>query len=458
MTTPQTHGTGQVPDGWRWVRLGDVADIGFSSVDKKTVDGELPVLLCNYTDVFYNGRITPGMDFMPATANKTECDRWLLKRGDVLFTKDSETVDEIGVPSYITEDLPDVLCGYHLGLARPSAGVVDGAFLAKSLASSESRKRFSRIANVDHHVRFLAKSLASSESRKRFSRIANGITRFGLTLDATRSLPILLPPLAEQRAIAGVLDSMDEAIERTEAVIAATETLRDSLLHELLTRGVPGWHTEWKDVLGIGTIPADWEVVRLGDVAEVGFSSVDKKTAVGEVPVRLCNYTDVFYNRRITPSMEFMEATASTKELGKWNLKMGDVLFTKDSETPEEIGIPAFVEANMPDVLCGYHLGLARPRAQLIDGAFLAEALSSPRSAFQFSRIANGVTRFGLTHGATNKIKVPLPPIKEQQTMAGLLDGVDATLVEVKDARDGLRLLKDSTADALLTGRARIHG
>ena len=52
-----------------------------------------------------------------------------------------------------------------------------------------------------------------------------------------------------------MLDSIDEAIERTEAVIAATETLRDSLLHELLTRGVPGWHTEWKDVPGIGTIP-----------------------------------------------------------------------------------------------------------------------------------------------------------------------------------------------------------
>ena len=80
---------------------------------------------------------------------------------------------------------------------------------------------------------------------------------------------IALPPLPEQRAIADVLDSIDDAIERTEAVIAATETLRDSLLHELLTRGVPGWHTEWKDVPGIGTIPADWEVVRLGEVAEV---------------------------------------------------------------------------------------------------------------------------------------------------------------------------------------------
>ena len=82
--------------------------------------------------------------------------------------------------------------------------------------------------------------------------------------ETLKDLPILLPPLPEQRAIAAVLDSIDDAIERTEAVIAATEQLRDSLLHELLTRGVPGWHTEWKDLPGLGTIPADWEVVRLG--------------------------------------------------------------------------------------------------------------------------------------------------------------------------------------------------
>ena len=432
MNAARKSGGTELPDGWRIVGLGEVAEVAFSNVDKRTVPEERAVLLCNYTDVFYNRRITAGMNFMAATATGVERDRWELKKGDVLFTKDSETADEIGIPSVVIEDMPGVLCGYHLGLARPSGDLVDGAFLAAALNSATCRRHF--------------------------TRVANGVTRFGLTLEAARSLPVFLPPLHEQRAIADVLDSIDVAIERTEGIIAATEALRDALLHELLTRGVPGWHTEWKDVPGVGTIPVDWEVVRLGDVAEVAFSSVDKKTVVGEVPVRLCNYIDVFYNRRVTPDMDFMEATASTKELGKWNLKMGDVLFTKDSETPEEIGIPAFVETDMPDVLCGYHLGLARPRTQLLDGAYLAEALSSPRLTFQFSRIANGVTRFGLTLGATNRIKIPLPPIKEQQTMAGLLDGVDTTLVEVKNERDGLRLLKDATADALLTGRTRIHG
>ena len=72
-------------------------------------------------------------------------------------------------------------------------------------------------------------------------------------------------PAVRAGDIAAVLDSIDEAIERTKAVIAATEQLRASLLHELLTRGVPGWHTEWKEVPGLGTIPADWDVVRLGD-------------------------------------------------------------------------------------------------------------------------------------------------------------------------------------------------
>ena len=420
----------KIPDGWRIARLGDVAYVAFSGVDKRTVRGELPVELCNYTDVFYNRRIHKGMEFMTATATPAELERWALMKGDVLFTKDSETADEIGIPTYVTEDMSKVLCGYHLGLARPQNGLVNGAFLARMLASHGCGREF--------------------------TRRANGVTRFGLTLEATRSLPILLPPLTEQWVIAAVLDSIDEAIERTDEVIAATERLRDALLHELLTRGVPGWHTQWKDASGIGTIPASWDVVRLGKVAEVAFSSVDKKTVDGEIPVELCNYTDVFYNRRIRPGMEFMTATASPVERRRWALRKGDVLFTKDSETPDEIGIPAYVTADMPKVLCGYHLGLARPRAELADGAYLAELLRSPRTAGQFARIANGVTRFGLTLGATSSLKILLPPLPEQQAIAAMLDGVDDAIKRAHEERSGLQSLKASASDALLSGRVRV--
>ena len=419
-----------MPKGWRSVRLGNVANVSFSTVDKKTIESEVPIELCNYTDVFYNRRIQMGMPFMPATASPAECEKWVLRQGDVIFTKDSETQDEIGIPSYVVADMPNVLCGYHLGLARPCTSTIDGAFLARTLASPTSVREF--------------------------SRIANGVTRFGLTLDATRNIPLLLPPLPEQRAIAAVLDSIDDAIERTEEIIIATEQLRGSLLHQLLSRGVPARHTEWKDVPVLGTIPAEWDVVRLGAVAEVAFSSVDKKTTEGEFSVRLCNYTDVFYNRRIRSDINLMEATANPLEIERWNLRRGDVLFTKDSETRHEIGIPAFVEVDMPKVLCGYHLGLARPHPHVLDGAYLAEAFSSLKLAVQFTRIANGVTRFGLTLGATGQLAIPLPSLSEQKAIAGLLDSVDATLTQVRQERAVLQSLKDSTADALLTGQKRI--
>ena len=99
-------------------------------------------------------------------------------------------------------------------------------------------------------------------------RMSRGTTIQGVTREDVGSLPILLPPLPEQRAIAAVLDSIDDAIEGAEAVIDATEQLRDSLLHDLLTRGLQGQHREWRDVPGLGTIPADWEVVRLGDMGK----------------------------------------------------------------------------------------------------------------------------------------------------------------------------------------------
>ncbi|MEI4926853.1 restriction endonuclease subunit S, partial [Klebsiella pneumoniae] len=74
----------------------------------------------------------------------------------------------------------------------------------------------------------------------------------------------------------------------------------------------------------------------------------------------LCNYTDVYYNEFISDDMPFMQATASAHEIEQFTLKKGDVIITKDSEDPSDIGIPAFVPHDMPGVDCGYHLTMIR--------------------------------------------------------------------------------------------------
>ena len=420
--------TAPVPDGWRAVRLGDVADVTFSSVDKKTVDGELPVRLCNYTDVFYNRRILPEMPLMSATATPVECEKWALSEGDVLFTKDSETADEIGIPSYVAKDMPNVLCGYHLGLARPVGTSTDGAFLARALGSQAAARDF--------------------------SRIANGITRFGLTLDATRSLPLLLPPIPEQRAIAAVLDSIDEAIERTEEVIAATERLRDALLHELLTRGLPGHHTAWREVPGLGAIPACWEVVRLGDAtSEIRYGTSSRLSPEGTWSVlRIPNVARGFVDLR-----DLKYADLSPREAHTLALKQGDLLLVRTNGNPEICGASAVWEGLEGHwAFASYLLRLRTARERLIS-TYLWSFLRSTAGRRQLSgSIRTSAGNYNLSAEGLAASLLPLPPLPEQRAIAATLDTVDSTIERARAERAALQSSKASTADALLTGRVRV--
>ena len=94
----------------------------------------------------------------------------------------------------------------------------------------------------------------------------------------------------------------------------------------------------------------------LNEIASVIISNVDKKTKSGEKAVRLCNYTYVYNNQHIRSNIEFMNATATEHEIEKCALYQGDVVITKDSETYDDIGVPAYISENLEDLVCGYHL------------------------------------------------------------------------------------------------------
>ena len=172
----------------------------------------------------------------------------------------------------------------------------------------------------------------------------------------------------------------------------------------------------------LGKVPEHWGVRRLRNTADVRFSNVDKHSQDHERPVRLCNYSDVYYNEKIRSTMNFMQATATDDEVSKFGLAIGDVLITKDSETWNDIGVPALVESTDPALVCGYHLALIRPTTAATSGAFLRAALSSPNVAAQFHVCANGVTRFGLSQNAVKSVWLPAPPWAEQAAIARFLD------------------------------------
>ena len=206
---------------------------------------------------------------------------------------------------------------------------------------------------------------------------------------------------------------------------------------------------EPSDVPWLGEVPTHWEMRRLRTVAGMRVSNVDKHTKENEVPVRLCNYVDVYKNDRITQQLPFMTATASEDEVERFRLDQNDVIITKDSETWDDIGVPALVTEPAKDLISGYHLAILRPRADT-HGPYLFWALQSKPAAYQFHMIAKGVTRYGLSHSGIQSVTIPLPPLEEQAAIVRYLDDADRRIQAYVSAKERLITLLEEERQAVI--------
>jgi type I restriction enzyme, S subunit len=259
---------GKIPEHWEVRRLKNIASVELSNVDKKSIEGQNSVRLCNYVDVYYNERITADLDFMPATATPEQARRFALRKGDVLITKDSESWTDIAVPAVVSEDLPGVICGYHLAHIR-SGKECDGSFLSRAFAAIGPRDQF-QVA-------------------------ANGITRFGLGSDAIRTGVFAIPSLPEQRTIVSFLNyetvKIDALVAKKERLIDLLQEKRATLISHAVTKGLdPTVPMKDSGVEWLGKIPAHWEVKRLRflfwflDSKRVPLSSEERGGMIKEYP------------------------------------------------------------------------------------------------------------------------------------------------------------------------------
>ena len=194
----------------------------------------------------------------------------------------------------------------------------------------------------------------------------------------------------------------------------------------------------------LGDMPAHWEMRRLRNVADMRVSNVDKHVKDDEIPVRLCNYVDVYKNDCINGRIDFMRATATHEEIERFRLEKDDVLVTKDSETWDDIGVPALVTEPASDLVSGYHLALLRPRPDKLAGAYLLRALQSKGLAYQFHIEAKGVTRYGLSHAGIKSVWLPLPPVAEQTAIVRFLDHADRRIRRyIRDKQKLIALLEE---------------
>ena len=205
------------------------------------------------------------------------------------------------------------------------------------------------------------------------------------------------------------------------------------------------------------TLQNKWANKTLRDLANVRVSNVDKKSYATERPVRLCNYMDVYANDYLTSALDFMPATASLSEIERFALYAGDVVITKDSETPDDIGVPAVIVEEIKGLVCGYHLALIRPNAN-VHPIYLAKQLASASTIRYFAVNATGSTRFGLAIGTIENLEVPTPSLDEQAKIAEVLSTVNRAIEETETLIAKQQRIKSGLMQDLLTRGIDKHG
>ncbi|GAL85564.1 putative restriction endonuclease [Sporocytophaga myxococcoides] len=194
----------------------------------------------------------------------------------------------------------------------------------------------------------------------------------------------------------------------------------------------------------------NWEETRLQFLSTIKNSNVDKKAEENEDHVLLCNYVDVYYNDFITSEISFMPASATKEEISKFQILKGDVIITKDSESADDIGIPALVDEVLDNVICGYHLSLIRPSKDICP-LYLLYFFQSTYAQSYFEIYANGVTRFGLPLYAIKKIPILHPKYESQVLIAEYLQSKTAQIDALISKKEELLKLLAEKRTALIT-------
>lgn len=283
--------------------------------------------------------------------------------------------------------------------------------------------------------------------------------------DEIKKIPVAIPPIREQVEIAGYVrertSRIDSLIEKKSRFIELLKEKRSAFITSATSRGLNidaelrGSGSVW-----LGDVPLHWRVVPLKAVADVELSNIDKKSIDGEPDVFLCNYVDVYKNEKITRDITFMRATASPQQIQRLKLQIGDVLLTKDSESPDDIGVPSLV-ADEVSAVCGYHLAMARPRKKLLAGGYLAWFLRSHHAKVYFENEAKGMTRYGIDKSSLKDTPIGLPPLSEQVAIADQIDRetarIDGILLKTKITIDLLKERRAALITAAVTGKIDVR-
>lgn len=425
---------GEVPGHWDVKKTKYISEIILSNVDKKTVDGQPEVFLCNYTDVYYNEKISGNIDFMKATATPEQIVRFSLRAGDTLITKDSENPNDIAIPAYVPETLAGVLCGYHLAIVRPKNNV-DGGYIARVFQSSYANSTF--------------------------ATRANGLTRYGLGYGALSNTFFPRPPKEEQTQIAAFLDretaKIDRLIARQEQLIELLKEKRQAVISHAVTKGLdPDAPMKDSGVEWLGEIPAHWEV------KQIRYVSPTITVGIVVTPAKYYEDSGVACLRSLNVKENFLLASSlvyisqeSNAVLSKSQIRSGDIVIVRTGQP----GTSAVVTEEFNGCNC-IDLIIIRQYSKF-NSNFLSTFINSPAAKIQVAAHSDGAIQQHFNIEVAKSLYAPIPPIEEQEEIMAAVESQKEKFGSlIEKAMESVSLLQErrtALISAAVTGKIDVR-
>lgn len=398
--------------------LWTVADCRPSNVDKKSVEGQQAVRLCNYTDVYNNQFIDADMDLMEGTAPPDQVERFQVQPGDVLITKDSETNEDIGIPSLVRTAEPGMVCGYHLTLLRPDTEALDPSYLHWWLESKQ------------------VKDFWYTNSF--------GVTRFSLVSPTVWRLPVRLPDLVEQRRIAEYLDRETAEIAVMEAELDRLRE-RSVVLQTRATLQLGSGATESSEAGSVlEGIPGHWTTTKFG------LDFIESTERNGDSPpgplLSISEYRGVELNERT-------DGQQASEDVSKYRVvRPGQLAANMMWLNHGGLGVSSLTGYISPDYKAFWISERFYPR-------YVHYLFRSSRYVDYFDAIGTGVRPNAkrVTKTVLGMMPAPMPPLDEQRRIAAELDAqigrIDDMIADAQRLKALLAERRSTLITEVVTGR-----
>ncbi|MEW4207034.1 restriction endonuclease subunit S [Priestia megaterium] len=284
--------------------------------------------------------------------------------------------------------------------------------------------------------RYLRYYIESFDFQKQLKVRSNVTAQAGVYLGELGKIQIRFPNLEEQSKIAAILSSVDEAIEKTEAIIEQTEEVKKGLMQQLLTKGIG--HENFKKT-DIGKIPDEWEVVKMGDVIEL-------------ISGQSSSINEINYERK---------GIAYVTGPEQWNGY--HIEETKWVEKPRKIAKENSIfitvkGSGVGTIFLGGYYAIGRDVMAIVPSEIINKDYLYYLALYQARKIVYNKVGIvpGISRGDILEFKFGLPKIDEQVRISKVLTSWDKKLTIEKNKRLKLRELKNGLMQSLLTGKVRV--